>query len=139
MLFCRRTALILWALMLLSLASVAHSQDLTPDQKRRAESLMSIWENSQITKAYSYAENIQDGRGVTFGWYGATTADGDAIPLVQEFERRHPNNPLSPFMDQVLAKNVTDETGFIQAFHDSVDDYLEFCTKRGETLPFRHS
>jgi chitosanase len=105
--------------MLFTLASVACAQDLTADQKRRAESLMSIWENSQINKAYGYAENIGDGRGVTFGWVGFTTADGDAIGIFNEFESRHPNNPLSPFMDQVLAKNVTDEAGFIQAVHDS--------------------
>src|SRR5260370_24188099 len=116
---CNRTARILCGLMLFLLASVAYAQNLNPDQKRRAESLMAIWENSTIVKQYGYAQNIGDNRGVTFGWYGATTADGDAIPLYDRFEAMHPNNPLTPFADQIHGRNVTDEAGFIQAIHDS--------------------
>ncbi|WP_093439315.1 chitosanase [Variovorax sp. 770b2] len=104
-----------------SLVSAEFAQDtvaapsLNSDQRRRAESLMSIWENGEPVKAYGYAENIDDGRGVTWGWVGFTTADGDAIAVVEEFERRHPNNPLTPFLKQVRNKNVTDEAGFIRA------------------------
>lgn len=98
----------------------AHAQGLTADQQRRSESLTSIWENSQITKAYGYAEDIGDGRGVTFGWYGATTADGDALDLVTYFDQIHPNNPLSPFLPQLQANPTQiDEAAFIQAVHDS--------------------
>ena len=76
---------------------------------------MSIWENSQTSKAFAYAANINDGRGITWGWVGFTTADGDSIAVVDEFESRHPNNPLTRFIDQVHNRNVTDEGGFIQA------------------------
>lgn len=95
--------------------NLAAAQSLNPDQRRRAESLMAIWENGKPVKAYGYAENIDDGRGITWGWVGFTTADGDAIAVVDEFERRHPDNPLTPFQQQIHDKNVTDQAGFIQA------------------------
>ena len=88
---------------------------LTPLQKSRSESLTAIWENGQTQKAYGYAENINDGRGITWGWCGFTTADGDAIAVVEEFEQLQPNNPLTPYLSQVHAMAVTDEAGFIKA------------------------
>ena len=92
---------------------------LTPAQKVRAESLISIWENSQIQKDYGYAENINDGRGVTWGWCGFTTSDGDAINVVKEFQELQGDNPLSPYISQINAMNITDESGFIKAVQDS--------------------
>lgn len=84
-------------------------------QKRRSESLIAIWENGQIQKAYGYAENIKDGRGVTWGWCGFTTADGDAIAVVDEFEQLQPNNPLTSYLNQVHSMVIADEAGFISA------------------------
>ncbi len=104
----------------LLLPTSAVAQGLTADQQRRSESLTSIWENSQTTKAYGYAEDIGDQRGVTFGWYGATTADGDALDLVTYFDQIHPDNPLSPFLPQLQSDPTQiDEAAFIQAVHDS--------------------
>ena len=49
--------------------------DLTPDQKRRMYQLTSIFENSDVTLQYGYAERLHDGRGVTFGYCGFCTGE----------------------------------------------------------------
>ena len=93
---------------------------------------MAIWENGQIEKAYGYAENIRDGRGVTWGWVGFTTADGDAIAVVEEFESLHPNNPLSPFLTQLRAMAVSDEAGFIRAVQASASGEFKADFERAQ-------
>src|SRR5437870_4798044 len=55
---------------------------LTVEQKRRAEQLTSLFENGRIELQYSYAEDLGDGRGITTGRAGFTTADGDALEVV---------------------------------------------------------
>ena len=55
------------------------SSGLNPEQRHRADALISIFENGTPKIQYGYAENIRDGRGITAGRAGFTTATGDAL------------------------------------------------------------
>ena len=64
------------------------SNALTPDQKRVAEALTSIWENDTPQLDYAYYENIGDGRGYTSGRAGFCTGTGDAIQVVACYDAK---------------------------------------------------
>ena len=56
---------------------------LTSTQRRRADQLVSAFENATTTIDYVYAENLHDGRGVTVGRAGFTTGTGDALDVIE--------------------------------------------------------
>ncbi len=60
---------------------------LAPNQKAVAEALTSIWENDTPILDYAYAENIHDGRGYTSGRAGFCTGTGDAIQVVDCYDK----------------------------------------------------
>ena len=66
----------------------AASGGMTALQRKKAEMLTSIWENSTTVLQYPYSQNIQDGRGYTSGRAGFCTGTGDAIQVVQCFDQR---------------------------------------------------
>ncbi|MFH8384593.1 chitosanase [Kitasatospora sp. NPDC018058] len=86
---------------------------LTPDQRRRADQLISVFENSTTEIQYGYAENIDDGRGVTAGRAGFTTNDGDALKVVRAYTAVSPDNPLARFIPELerLAAAGSGDTG----------------------------
>ena len=53
---------------------VGMSRWLNAEQRSRADQLVSIFENGTPLIQYDYAENLDDGRGVTVGQVGFTTA-----------------------------------------------------------------
>ena len=55
---------------------------LNPAQRRRADQLISVFENGSTVIDYAFAENLHDGRGLTAGRAGFTTATGDALDVV---------------------------------------------------------
>ena len=61
-------------------------------------SLTNIAENSQINFAYNYAENIKDGRGITFGIIGFTSGTYDGTELIQRVSQLDPSNVLSKYL-----------------------------------------
>ena len=60
---------------------------LTASQKAVAEALTSIWENDTPILDYAYSENIMDGRGYTSGRAGFCTGTGDAIQVIDCYDK----------------------------------------------------
>ncbi|GHC80931.1 chitosanase [Streptomyces flavofungini] len=71
---------------------------LNADQRRRADQLVSVFENGTTKIQYAYAENLDDGRGVTAGRAGFTTNDGDALEVLRAYTDKKPDNPLARFI-----------------------------------------
>ncbi|MFJ3722737.1 chitosanase [Streptomyces sp. NPDC090045] len=71
---------------------------LTAEQRRRADQLVSVFENNTTEIQYGYAKNIRDGTGVTAGRAGFTTSGGDALKVIEAYTVRSPDNPLSRFI-----------------------------------------
>lgn len=90
---------------------------LTPDQRKKADEIISAFENGTTTLQYDYAENLNDGRGVTAGRAGFTTFDGDALKVIQAYTDKVPNNPLAKFIPtlQQLSNGNADTSGLPEA------------------------
>jgi chitosanase len=71
---------------------------LTPAQKKVAEQLTSLWENDTTNLAYSYSENIEDGRGFTSGRAGFCTGTGDAIVVIACYQSMKPGNRMQKYL-----------------------------------------
>jgi chitosanase len=69
------------------LATGGPSGPLTANQKAVAEAMTSIWENDTPILDYAYSENIKDGRGYTSGRAGFCTGTGDAIQVIDCYDK----------------------------------------------------
>jgi len=85
---------------------------LTAEQRRRADQIISAFENSTTQIQYGYAENLHDGRGVTSGRAGFCTGTGDAVIVVEKYTQRKPGNSLAGFLPELrrLAAAGSDDT-----------------------------
>ncbi len=92
---------------------------LSPEQRLRADRLISVFENGKIEFQYDYVAYLCDGRGFNFGRSGFTTGTGDGYKLVKRLTKRWPENPLAPYLDR-LKKLAADKSG-------SVDELNGFC------------
>jgi chitosanase len=104
------------------------SNGLSPEQKRRADQLISVFENGTIAIQHGYAEALGDGRGITFGRSGFTTATGDGYELIKRYTAVAPENPLVRYLPrlQVLARAESGSTeglvGFVAAVRQAARD-----------------
>ena len=107
---------------------------LNSDQRRRIDQLISTFENSTTDIDYAYAENIGDGRGVTAGRAGFTTATCDAAQVIRAYTESVPENGLARFIAELdrLCENSSDDTsGLPEA------DYIEAWTAAAGDEAFR--
>lgn len=81
----------------------------TPEQRLRADRLVSVFENGTIDIQYDYVEDIKDGRGYTAG-RGFTTATGDVLRVTKDYLRSAPTDPLARFVPE-LEKLAAAESG----------------------------
>lgn len=76
---------------------------LDPAQKKVAEQLTSLWENSTPELAYGYSEDIKDGRGYTSGRAGFCTGTGDAVVVAACYNQVKPGNALQKYWPALVA------------------------------------
>ena len=76
-------------------------QQISPAQKLRMEQLSSVFENGTTAFQYGYAENINDGRGITCGRVGFTTGTGDWYLVVRDYTAVKPGNALAAFLPRL--------------------------------------
>jgi chitosanase len=79
-------------------ASKEKPLELSDAQKYAIWSLTCCAENSQTSFAYDYAENIDDGRGITFGIIGFTSGTYDGTMLLLRVKELAPDNPLVKYL-----------------------------------------
>jgi len=72
--------------------------------KAKALQMTTACENSTTKLQYNYAENIGDGRGITFGFVGFCTGTYDGNMLIKYYTKLNPSNTLAkyiPAMDAI--------------------------------------
>ncbi len=90
----------------------------TQDQRLIADQIISVFENDTPDIQYGYAENLKDGRGITAGRAGFTSATGDMLEVVSNYTDLHPGNPLSVYLPRLgeLAATESDSTVGLENF-----------------------
>jgi chitosanase len=83
-----------------------------------AEKINSVFENDSTNPHYDYCENLNDGRGFTFGKIGFTTANGDGYDLIKEYCEINQSSKLNQYLPalKILANNEDGSTDNLQGF-----------------------
>ncbi len=95
------------------------------ERKQRAAQITSTFENSTLELQYDYVENIGDGRGLTAGRAGFTSATGDLLLLVRRYTEAKPGNGLAPSIPALEAVNGTDSVTGLGGFADAWAEVAE--------------
>jgi chitosanase len=85
------------------------------------EKINSLFENDNTNPQYDYIENLDDGRGFTFGKIGFTTANGDGYDLIKAYCASNPNSGLKQYLPALkeLANDESDDTDNLQGFEQA--------------------
>src|SRR4051794_23470289 len=100
------------------------------ERKHRAAQITSTFENSALELQYGYVENIGDGRGITAGRAGFTSATGDLLLLIRRYTDAKPDNVLAPYIPPLVAVTGTDSVNGLDGLADAWTDAAEdpnFC------------
>jgi len=86
--------------------SPLHSQSssgqlFTKQQRSVADQFVSIFENGTTKIQYDYAEDIDDGRGITAGRVGFTSATGDMLIVIKAYKKVKPDNSLNQYLPEL--------------------------------------
>jgi chitosanase len=107
-------------------SAAGSSLAMNPERKYRAAQITSSFENSTLELQYDYVENIGDGRGLTAGRAGFTSATGDLLLMVRRYSAVKSDNVLVPYLPALEAVNGTDSVqgldGFPDAWAEAADD-----------------
>lgn len=101
-----------------------------PIQKLRAEEIISIFENGTTEIQYAFVKNLHDGRGVTAGRAGFTTATGDAYEVIKRYVKKNPASSLSEYLAELKAlsaersDDTTNLSGFESGWVEAAKDPL---------------
>lgn len=107
---------------------VKKTDSLSNLQKTRTEQLTNLFENGSFDFAYDYVESLGDGRGITAGRAGFTTATGDLLKVVKDYTAQKPGNELAKFIPRLWeilqSKSDSEEglEGFSQAWETASED-----------------
>jgi len=105
-----------------------HSEDnepstvvFTDEQRVLADQIISVFENNTPEIDYAYAENLDDGRGITAGRAGFTSATGDMLIVVERYTLLIPGNPLAVYLPRLreLAAQESDSTDGLEGLEDA--------------------
>jgi chitosanase len=89
-----------------------------PTNHHHADQIIASFENSTTDIRYDYVENLHDGRGYTLGRAGFTTGTGDALLVVQKYDKQRPNNRLAAYEPALRQVNGSDSTAGLDGFAD---------------------
>jgi chitosanase len=100
--------------------SGSRSARLDPEQRLRADRLVSVFENGSIEIHYDYVEDLRDGRGYTVG-RGFCTGTGDALRVIKSYVELAPNDPIARFIPELqrLADQGSDDISKLHGFPEA--------------------
>lgn len=102
--------------------------DLDADHKRRAEMIISVFQNGAPTPDYGSVELRADGHGLRAGRAGFSSASGDLLHVTERYADDHADSALAsyvPILEQLAAEHSADVdqlAGFDQAWAAAADD-----------------
>lgn len=84
----------------------------TETQRQIADQVISVFENNTPVLQYGYVEALGDGRGITAGRAGFTSATGDMYTVVALYTQWVPDNSLRKYLPtlKILAQSSSSDT-----------------------------
>jgi chitosanase len=107
------------------LCGAASADPLTATQRRIADQLVSVFENSTTHLQYGYIENLHDGCGLTAGRAGFCSATGDMLKTVEVYADAVPQAPLVRFLPVLRARAAARSASTRGLGHDFVADWRQ--------------
>lgn len=111
----------------------------TGDQRILADQIVSVFENNWPEIDYAYAEALGDGRGITAGRAGFTSATGDMLEVVERYTGIEPGNPLAVYLPRLreLAEEESGDVDGLEGLEDAWATAAEdpiFCEVQDEVV-----
>jgi len=113
-----------------------------PAVQARAAQIISTFENSTTEVQYGYAENIDDGRGITAGRAGFCSGTGDMNLVVKYYTEEKPANPLAKFaprLEQIDEQFADSNWEKPVASTKGLDGLVDAWGKAAKDLKFREA
>ena len=96
--------------------SAGRSLATDPELRLRAARITSTFENATTVLQYGYAEDIGDGRGITAGRAGFTSATSDLLLVVRRYTLLRPDNILARYIPALEKVDGSDSTDGLDGF-----------------------
>lgn len=93
--------------------------------------LTCVAENDTVTFVYNYAENIKDGRGITFGIIGFTSGTFDGTILLKRIQSKKSTHPLCVYIPAFEKIDSLHEDGHIDDV-TGLEEFIADFTKYGD-------
>lgn len=90
-----------------ALCGAASADPLSATQRRIADELVSVFENSTTHLQYGYIKNLHDGCGLTAGRAGFCSATGDMLMTVEAYAEADPRTPLVRYLPILRSRAAT--------------------------------
>ena len=94
------------------------------EERILADQIISVFENNTPLIDYAYAENLDDGRGITAGRAGFTSATGDMLEVVERYTEIDPDNVLAGYLPR-LRELAAEESGEVDGLEGLEDAWAE--------------
>jgi chitosanase len=91
--------------------------------KTTIQQITSIFENSTTELEYTYCENIDDGRGLTFGFAGFCSGTYDGTMFLKEYKKLNPENKLIKYIPIFENIDNIDEKDNTEGLEDFAEDF----------------
>lgn len=103
-------------------------QKFTGPQRTIADQIISVFENDTPVLQYAYAENLGDGRGITAGRAGFTSATWDMLEVIERYRKIDPGHALIRYIPRLreLSQTGSGSTvgleGLVEAWKKAAQD-----------------
>ena len=107
------------------------STALTNDQIQVILQLTSVFENSTTDLQFGYAENIKDGRGITFGFVGFCTGTGDGLQVLSEYSRIQKGSDLEALKYLAVLEKIEAQGKEMNSSVKGLDGFINYINRIG--------
>lgn len=115
---------------------LSFSNDLSSLQIQTILQLTSIFENSSKELQFNYAENIKDGRGITFGFVGFCSGTGDGSQVISKYNDLTFNSDAQTIKYLKALKKIDKEGKDMNSSVKGLDGFIQYINKIGNTPQF---
>lgn len=116
--------------------SLSFSSELSSPQIQTILQLTSIFENSSKELQFNYAENINDGRGITFSFAGFCSGTGDGSQVIRKYNELTFNSDIQTIQYLKALEKIDKEGKDMNPNVKGLDGFIQYINKIGKKPEF---